>query len=264
MTADLVVGAERGLSPTVSSLAGAPTARDLGLVGIAGTAPLDAAGLPRNLRSGPALAFAPEGASVFLSTTGTTTDRAALPEDLARLVGAPSLVWGLTVHRDAVPSPLPRDPVALLAAARAAFRGWSPWLLDQVAATDPDRVAGFTYRAVDPSADLTPWPTGRVTALGDAVHAMPPTGGQAAATAIRDAGLLADRLREHHAGRSTLLEAVGAYEGGLQEWSQAAVRESLGPVRVVRALRRPLLRAAARPLIGAAGAVGRRRYAARS
>ncbi|MET8683140.1 FAD-dependent monooxygenase [Streptomyces sp. NPDC004732] len=37
------------------------------------------------------------------------------------------------------------------------------------------------------AADLAPWPAGRITALGDAVHATPPTAGKGAGAAIRDA-----------------------------------------------------------------------------
>lgn len=74
---------------------------------------------------------------------------------------------------------------------------WHPWLPEQIARSDTDRVAAFPFRAADPRANLTPWSPEHITALGDAIHAMPPTGGQAASTAIRDAGCLSIQILDH-------------------------------------------------------------------
>lgn len=62
-----------------------------------------------------------------------------------------------------------------------------------------------------PRADLTPWPAGSVTALGDAVHATPPTGGRSAATAIRDADQLACRLAAVPTGKARLPTALADF-----------------------------------------------------
>jgi 2-polyprenyl-6-methoxyphenol hydroxylase-like FAD-dependent oxidoreductase len=93
---------------------------------------------------------------------------------------------------------------------------------------------------------------------------MPPTGGQAAATAIRDAGCLAEQLLAHRRDGLPLTEALGRYHRAFPEWARPALTESLGPVRVIRALRNPLLSAAARPGLALAGRWGRIRYASRS
>jgi 2-polyprenyl-6-methoxyphenol hydroxylase-like FAD-dependent oxidoreductase len=93
----------------------------------------------------------------------------------------------------------------------------------------------FGFHAADPDTDLTPWPSGPVTALGDAVHAMPPTGGRAAATAVRDADLLVRELT----GGGPPVAAVHAYERAMPAYAVDAVRESLGPLRWMRPLGLP-------------------------
>lgn len=80
------------------------------------------------------------------------------------------------------------------------------------ARTDPDAVGCFPFRTADPDADPAPWRTGPVTALGDVVHAMPPTGGRGAATAMRDADSLVDHLTAAAAGVVTVPAALYTYE----------------------------------------------------
>ena len=106
----------------------------------------------------------------------------------------------------------------------------------------------------------TPWPAGRVTALGDAVHAMPPTGGQGAATAIHDADRLAAHLAGVRAGRTALATAVADFHRDMAGYAPAAVAESLRPVRWIRALGGPtttVLARAALPAVAAAAAAAR-------
>jgi salicylate hydroxylase len=254
LRADLVVGAEGASSPTVRAATPLPTTVDLGLTGIAGSAPRRAGmPVPRYLTRGPALAFGADGLGVFLSLTSTGSG--PMTPQLHRAVGSPSLVWGLIAPAELLPGAVHRSAAELIDAAQRSLRGWHPWLIDRIGESDPDRVAAFAFRAADPDADLTPWRPGRITALGDAIHAMPPTGGQAASTAIRDAGSLATHLREHLRGRVALGDALAAYHRELTSWARPAVRESLGPVRVIRALRHPALQAVARPLLALADAL---------
>lgn len=60
---------------------------------------------------------------------------------------------------------------------------------------------------------------------------MPPTGGQAGSTAIRDADRLALRLAEVTTGRVTLATAVADYHRDVARYAPAAIRASLVPVR---------------------------------
>jgi 2-polyprenyl-6-methoxyphenol hydroxylase-like FAD-dependent oxidoreductase len=58
----------------------------------------------------------------------------------------------------------------------------------------------------------------RVTVLGDAVHCMPPTGGQGANTALHDAALLGLMLGQASgAGDDWSKEVVGRYEDGMRK-----------------------------------------------
>jgi salicylate hydroxylase len=125
-------------------------------------------------------------------------------------------------------------------------------------------IGTFRYHAADPDTDLTPWPSGPVTALGDAVHAMPPTGGQAAATAIRDADLLARELDAVLAGRATLPLAVHAYERAMPDQAVPAIRTSLAPLAWQHRLATPRGRRVARLALPALAAAHRLRHPRRA
>ncbi|MCM3778419.1 FAD-dependent oxidoreductase [Microbacterium hydrocarbonoxydans] len=251
---DLVVAADGARSATLRRLA-PETSADTGLVGIAGSTPLGRAPrFPRYLDHGPALAVDRFGTGMFLSLT--SRGLSSPPADLADAVGPPSLVWGLIARRDALPDVRDADPEELAATASVLVRRWHPWLQDAIAASAADRTAAFSFRAADPSEPRFPWSPCRITAIGDAVHAMPPTGGRAGSTAIRSAGALADAL----IAEADIDVAVARYQSRVNEWARPAILESLGPVRVITALRHPLAQLVAGPALGVAGAVGAALY----
>ena len=247
---DLLVGADGVGSRVATALAGRPTSRPLGVTGVAGRTPLTPAVralLPPVLLDGPGLALGP-GAIAFLSVHDPGSGAAA--DAPGAVLERGDLVWGLNLPTDRVP-PGP-DPAGRIAA------GWPDPLRALVAAADPAATAVFRFHAADPDADLTPWPSGPVTALGDAVHAMPPTGGQAAATAIRDADLLVREL----AGGGPPVVAVHAYERAMPAHAVDAVRESLAPLRWMRPLGVPGAHRAAAAALRVAALPGRLRAAA--
>ena len=261
--ADVVVGADGVHSVVSRSLAGAPTSHDLGLLGVAGATPMDRLDrFPRYLLHGPALALDHRGLGMFLSLSGhTVLDRAGLPSDVDRALGPASLVWGLIARTDLMSQP-GQNPEELLDQTSRALAGWHRWLRREVMASDSKTVATYRFRAADPATNLTPWRPGRITALGDAVHAMPPTGGRAGATAIADAGDLAERLRFASSG-APVAASIAAFEQSMAQRARPAIRESLQPVRAIVALRHRAVSAVARPLLAAADAAGQRRYARR-
>ena len=77
------------------------------------------------------------------------------------------------------------------------------------------------------SAPVAPWPTGRVTLIGDAIHAMTPYRGIGANMALEDAVRLKRALFAAARGERDLFEAIGGYEDAMRGYAFRAVRNSL-------------------------------------
>ncbi|WBP84505.1 FAD-dependent oxidoreductase [Kitasatospora cathayae] len=104
------------------------------------------------------------------------------------------------------------------------FDGWHPDLVELVRRSDVGNSSPLTIRYAEP---VPHWGTGPVTLLGDAIHAMPPSAGQGANTAFRDAALLCRSLTAVHRGEAELAAAVEEYELRMLERGFAAVAEGL-------------------------------------
>ena len=252
--ADVLVGADGGASRVAAALAGRPTSTPSGQGSIAARIPLDAgtrARLPGVLDGGPALAIGPGGTSVFLTVqdpaSGAMVDPATCHE-VAAVTEAPALIWGFIAPDLLLPPDRMRalDGPALVDTVLAALRGWSGELRTLLADTDPASAAYFRFWTTDPDAELTPWPAGPVTALGDAVHAMPPTGGGAAATAVRDAGHLAAELVAARDGTSTIPIATMDFQKAMAGYAPERIRTSLGILRSTKRLGHPVASGVAR------------------
>jgi 2-polyprenyl-6-methoxyphenol hydroxylase-like FAD-dependent oxidoreductase len=265
--ADLLVGADGAGSRVARALAGRPTSTPIGISGIAGRTPIHDGNrglVPALLRRGPALAFGPGGVGLFLTLHDPGPGPTAQPPETE----APALIWGLLADDRRYPDDL--ASVAgdeLVATAQGVLDPWHPAVRELVRQSEAGTAGSFVFRAADPAGDLTPWPRGPVTVLGDAVHAMPPTGGRGAATAIRDADVLAGRLAQVRDGTLALPLALRRFEAEMATYAPAAVAASLGPVRWIRALQGPAATIAARagfPLASAlaGGLRAARRWAA--
>ena len=256
--ADLVVGADGARSTVAAALAGTALVRPVGAAGIAGRTPLDEhtrALLPGLLADGPLLAFSATGVVVFLTVhdpeRGAVLDpRPARP--VRPVVEPPALVWGVNAVETTLPGGARgRDGRALLDVALGLLRGWDAGVRRLVEAAEVRSVAGYSFYAPVAGADLMPWPAGRLAALGDAVHAVPPTGGQGASAAIRDAGHLAARLREVSQGRAALGTALAAFQRDVARYAPGVVVESLQPLRWARTVSRPGVRQCAQVVLPA-------------
>jgi 2-polyprenyl-6-methoxyphenol hydroxylase-like FAD-dependent oxidoreductase len=106
--------------------------------------------------------------------------------------------------------------------------GWAPALRELIDGSDPTTVNAIQVRSARP---VDPWPTGRVTLLGDAIHNMTPMAGIGANTALRDADLLRSRLMAVASGERELIPALHEYEEQMREYGFAAVRRSLSNAR---------------------------------
>jgi 2-polyprenyl-6-methoxyphenol hydroxylase-like FAD-dependent oxidoreductase len=128
----------------------------------------------------------------------------------------PYVMWVLLGPDRALPGPQ-ASARELQQAAVAAISGWHPAATCFVR----DAILADTFRITLRAAQAVPaWLAGRVTFLGDAIHAMSPAGGEGANTALADAASLAACLGEEGLG------GLEAYERDLRERAQDALTRS--------------------------------------
>lgn len=242
---DLLVIAEGAGSGLAEQLAGGPTGRSTGLVGLAGRTPTAAlsAAAQSLLRDDPMLGFGPGGLGLFASWHAPS----AVPAQHGTTVPSapePVVIWGLITAAAQLPRALPelgKDELAGLAASLLESRRWRPQLVELPRRAQPETLGGFRFLAADPDR-IAPWTPRRVTAIGDAAHVMPPTGGRGAATAIIDAHRLTVALADVAGGRLTVSAALQSATDEMRDYAARAVRESLQPVRWITASAHPLAR----------------------
>ncbi|GAB2574722.1 monooxygenase [Paractinoplanes abujensis] len=226
--ADLLVAADGTHSRTARHLLGRPAARPAGVAAIAGRSPLPQR-IPADLRHGLAFMIGPYGVGAFLSLHDRSGDDRGRPhEDHARRVDdaaaeAPYVVWSLAAAE--------AGGTDLIASAHRLAAGWTADFHTLIDNAEPGSVAAFPFHF---PAALEPWPPGRVTLLGDAVHPMPPTAGAGASTAILDAVHLADDLATHPIDRALMI-----YQARLLSYAPRAVNEARPPLRWQRRLANP-------------------------
>jgi salicylate hydroxylase len=267
--ADALVIANGPGSQLAQALAGEPTDQLSGFVSITGRTAwsrVSAAGRDF-LQHTPQFSVGPAGVAVF-ATFHDPVGGSALASPLARAVTkAPTVIWGLVIQQEQLPPGLlqrlrflEHEQLVTVATRLLDARRWHSRLRDVVACGEAGSVSAYRLHASDPDR-LAPWPSGRVTALGDAVHAMPPTGGQGAATAILDAAALVRQLASAARGEVTAAVAMEAYEAQMRQHAAPAVRESLRPLGWIRATSSLAGATAARMLspVAAAAATGTRR-----
>jgi 2-polyprenyl-6-methoxyphenol hydroxylase-like FAD-dependent oxidoreductase len=227
-TADVLVAADGVDSVVRGQLVPDAEVVDTGLRGVYGHARFSAGApseLPGLLLGGTAPILGPDGLTLVVSICqpGTSPPRAAAEvAPYARLTDVTDcLQWTLVAPVDVLGSARPEELHGL---ALRLVQGWHPALVELVARSDPATASVVPIRA---ALTLPRWPTSRVTALGDAVHATTAVGGTGATTALRDAALLTDRLAEVAAGQAELLSALAAYEAQMREYGLAASLRSL-------------------------------------
>jgi 2-polyprenyl-6-methoxyphenol hydroxylase-like FAD-dependent oxidoreductase len=96
-----------------------------------------------------------------------------------------------------------------------ALEGWHPAARGIVERLDLGSMFAIPFGYLDPPA---PWESSRVTLIGDAAHAMLPSLGMGANLALRDAGLLLERLVAVGEGEQELVPAIGAFEDHMREY----------------------------------------------
>lgn len=232
---DLLVAADGVGSPIAHALAGMPTAGPTSLVGFAGqTSTLR---LPRPVTdvygTGAVVAVGPGGSAIYAVRHGGLDQDEVAAFSAQPLHPDPIYAWGSVMLEWAQTAPLLGLSGRELGAAIAAHlreRRWSENLIRLVEEAGPETLTSYRFRAAPTyEAGIAPWSPGIVTALGDAVHAMPPTGGKGASTAIRDAHVLCRELLAARDGRRRIAAAVSRYERQMRVYAARAVAEARRP-----------------------------------
>ena len=262
-TGDVLVGADGVGSAIAYGLAGRPTTAPVGVLGVGGCTPVEklSACAASLYERNSAFAVGPRGTGLYVGHHDPVGD-AAVRSDAARpTTRVPTYIWGAMIVGSDVG--LAGRSGADLRAATVEYlagSGWSDRMLEVIANADPVGVAAFPLHAATDPDGLAPWPASRITALGDAVHAVPPTGGQGAATAILDAEALCVELVAAGRGDKTTVVAVHDFERRMRQHAKTAVVDSLRPIGWITATESTaasaLLRAAL-PVLAAGRAAGR-------
>ena len=139
------------------------------------------------------------------------------------------VMWGLGAKRERLGIDAnEHDPARLAALAARAVLGWAPEFRTLVGLADPTTLSQFAIRT---STAVGPWPTGRVTLLGDAIHAMTPYRGIGANMALEDAVRLTRAIVAGARGERDLFDAVAGYEVEMRDYGFRAARNSLHAMR---------------------------------
>jgi salicylate hydroxylase len=219
-----------------------PDARliDTGIVAIGGKVFLDEARhrLAPPLLDGMCMVSGRDGISLFIATQEVTetvgaigTNEPGSEQDGAVFENTRSYVmWGLgaTRRRLGLEDAAEHDPARLAAIASRAVAKWAPAFRDLIELADPSTLSQFAIRTSTP---VGAWPTGRVTLLGDAIHAMTPYRGIGANKALEDAVRLKRALVAGARGERDVFDAIGAYEADMRDYGFQAVRNSLRAMR---------------------------------
>ena len=116
------------------------------------------------------------------------------------------------------------DGATLQAAARDLVKDWHPVLRRLVDEADIPATFPISLHYAEP---VKQWQTTNITLLGDAIHTMPPSRGEGANTALRDAELLHHKLVDVATKGISLLHAKVEYETEMLRYGFEAVTNSI-------------------------------------
>ena len=156
-------------------------------------------------------------------------DRAALAEHEGLLFdnGKSYIMWALSGRAEQLPPDdelFAYDGPQLRAFVNRVVEGWHPVYRQLFDLSDTSTLGVLPIRT---SLPVEPWPTRRVTLLGDAIHSMTYFRALGANTAMADAALFLRALLAWRDGGRHLLEALNDYEARMLEHGFDAVRKSI-------------------------------------
>jgi 2-polyprenyl-6-methoxyphenol hydroxylase-like FAD-dependent oxidoreductase len=244
--AALVVGADGIHSPLRAALLPDCPVTDTGAWAIYGRTPLDQAGgspVPASLKNSGVMALGAPGSGFFFTTMAFDQPpqkvfERLLPDQQPPLAEDYAM-WAVLFPEGTLPAGIRElDAERLHRLALDGARDFHPVLRGLVERASVEYTIPTSLTAATrPSG----WPAARATLIGDAVHAMPPTGAHGGNTALRDAALLADRLRQAADNATPLDEAVEAFQREMISYAFKEVDESVAMLQRLN-LRNPLAR----------------------
>jgi salicylate hydroxylase len=228
-TGDVLVAAEGINSPLRAQLLPHVQILDLGMTCIYGRIPLAPelfAGLPEPLRAGFTPILGPNRFTLGLGPFRQRQSTRAAAAQFAPYVAFDPiddyLMWILVAPHPQVPQNT--SPKELHETALSLTSSWHPELRRLLALADASATFSIPVRT---SQRIDPWPSSRITFLGDAIHAMTPAGGIGANTALRDAALLSYLLAHAQSDSISLSHAIECYESEMRAYAFPAVERSL-------------------------------------
>jgi 2-polyprenyl-6-methoxyphenol hydroxylase-like FAD-dependent oxidoreductase len=234
VTASVVVGADGSSSRLRAQVLPDHEPTDTGSMALYGRTPLLVNGgpmIPPALGKSGVLAIGDEpGHAVFFTAMQFGEPPAGAFARLAPGYQPPAdgdyVMWGLVFPARQNPPGKP-DQAALHQQAIALARHFHPAIREIVAQAEP----GYTLPASFAVAQRPrSWPMSRATLMGDAVHVMPPFGAHGGNTALRDAALLAGKLRQAARGGS-VATALAEYQREMAGYAFEAVESSAKSMR---------------------------------
>ena len=214
---------------------------DTGIIGIAGKVFLDGGNRDRiapELRNGMTLASGQGGHCLFVALqeiNGAAMSGLGGNDELAA-AGAhfdnarSYLMWAFGARREKLglagrdTDQMSGDELRKIVIKAMTTRAWDQRFRDLVHLADPATINAITIRT---SVPVAPWPTQRITLLGDAIHSMTPYRGIGANVALKDAMRLCRALAAADRGERPLVDAIHGYEADMLDYGFRAVRTSL-------------------------------------
>jgi salicylate hydroxylase len=228
---ELVVAADGRDSTLRKSILPSAAVHDLQMTCVYGKTPLSALAeedLPSELRRG----FLPIlgedritlGMGLYRSQTSLAEAWAKYAPDVLCPEVKPYVMWVLVFPNSVRQSRDLRKEVMRLT------DNWETRLRLLLSMADPTSLAETQMCS---SARLEPWPSSRITFLGDSIHCMTPAGGIGANTAMRDASNLWSILGQVNLGAFSMNEGIVQYENRMRDYGFEAVAKSLAAARAL-------------------------------
>ncbi len=236
---DILVAADGGGSRVRRQFLPDAPLIDTGVVGIGGKVFLDQhrRWLAPQLLDGMCLVAARDGINLFVAVQDVPPAAGAIGANEAGSEAAGAVfentrsyvMWGIGATRQRLAMDAnEHDPARLAAIAARAVEKWATGFRTLIASADPTTLSQFAIRT---STAVGPWPTGRVTLIGDAIHAMTPYRGIGANMALEDAVRLKRAIVAGARGERDLFGAIGDYETQMRDYGFRAARNSLHAMR---------------------------------